>query len=194
MSFSVTFRHMDATDALKEYCWDKVDRLKKYFREPIATHVILSTERGYNHHAEFVIRLKNGILVRGEEATEDMYSSIDLAMAKIERQVRRWKDKIRDHKPSSTPGISVRHLVLDSGGLEPASERAPTPTPMAEEHVVSRQEYDVRQMTVSQAVMQMSLLHDEFLVFVNSDSRQVNVVYRRKDGHYGLIEAPAAAP
>jgi putative sigma-54 modulation protein len=197
MNFSVTFRHMEATEALKEYCLDKVDKLKKYFRDPISTHVILTTERGYDHHAEFVITLKNGILVRGEENTEDMYSSIDLAMAKIERQVRRWKDKIRDHKPSSGPGVSVRHLIIEGTAFEQPVEdgqvrRAPTPVPQPAEHkIVSTDKIDAKAMTVSEAVMQLNLIHREFFVFINSDSKQVNVVYRRDDGNYGLIEAPS---
>lgn len=198
MNFSVTFRHMEATDAIKEYAREKVDRLRKYFRDPISTHVILSTERGYNHHAEFVITLKNGILVRGEEATEDMYSSIDMAMAKIERQVRRWKDKIRDHKPSSGPGVSVRHLVFEAKGVEPVlvegeldREPAAMPATSVDPTIIKSSKFFARPLAVSEAVMQLNLLHEQFLVFVNSSSNAVNVVYRRGDGNYGLIETPS---
>src|SRR5580698_2275402 len=98
MQMSVTFRHMDATEALKEYAQDKVDRIRKYFPDPIKAHVVLDCERGYNHCAEVVITLHSGLVIAGEETTEDMYSSIDLVMAKIERQVRRYKEKIRSHK------------------------------------------------------------------------------------------------
>src|SRR5215813_10619035 len=98
MQLSVTFRHMDATEALKEYARDKVDRIRKYFPDPIKAHVVLACDRGYNHVADVMITLHNGIVIKGEETTEDMYSSIDLVMAKIERQVRRYKEKIRNHK------------------------------------------------------------------------------------------------
>ena len=98
MQMSVTFRHMDATEALKTYAQEKIDRVRKYFPDPIKAHVVLDCERGYNHVAEVVITLHSGLVIAGEETTEDMYSSIDLVMAKIERQVRRYKEKIRSHK------------------------------------------------------------------------------------------------
>src|SRR5437870_3516292 len=102
MQLSVTFRHMDTSDALKDYAKEKVERITKYFPDPIKAHVVLACDRGYNHIADVVITLHNGILIKGEEVTEDMYSSIDLVMAKIERQVRRYKEKIRNHRPAST--------------------------------------------------------------------------------------------
>src|SRR5262245_36922060 len=98
MQFSVTFRHMEATDAIKEYAREKVERIKKYFPDPIMAHVVFSTERGYQHVADVNIQLHNGLAIKGREITEDMYSSIDLVMAKIERQVLRYKEKIRHHK------------------------------------------------------------------------------------------------
>src|SRR5579862_5894631 len=98
MQLSVTFRHMDSTEAIKEYAREKIERIRKYFPDPIKAHVVLACDRGYNHIADVMITLHNGIVIKGEETTEDMYSSIDLVMAKIERQVRRYKEKIRHHK------------------------------------------------------------------------------------------------
>src|SRR3954465_4128954 len=98
MQLSVTFRHMDSTEALKDYAKEKIERVRKYFPDPIKAHVVLACDRGYNHIADVMITLHNGIVIKGEETTEDMYSSIDLVMAKIERQVRRYKEKIRHHK------------------------------------------------------------------------------------------------
>src|SRR5262245_38129104 len=89
---------MDPTEAIKEYAREKVDKVRKYFPDPIMVHVVFSTEHGYQHQADINIQLHNGLLIKGTEVTEDMYSSIDLVMAKIERQVRRYKEKIRHHK------------------------------------------------------------------------------------------------
>ena len=89
---------MDATDALKDYAQEKIDRIKKYFPDPIKAHVVLSVDRSYDHTAEVTITLHNGIVIRGEETTENMYSSLDLVSAKIERQTRRYKEKIQKHK------------------------------------------------------------------------------------------------
>src|SRR6201985_3468493 len=114
MQLSVTFRHMDSTDALRDYASEKIERIKKYFPDPIKAHGVFICDRGYNHHADVVITLHNGLVIKGIETTEDMYSSIDLVMAKIERQVRRYKEKIRSHKGSE--GLhgqrEITHSVL----------------------------------------------------------------------------------
>src|SRR5262247_1649514 len=117
MQLSVTFRHMDATEALKEYTKEKVERIRKYFPDPIKSHVVLACDRGYNHIADVTITLHNGIVIKGEETTEDMYSSIDLVMAKIERQVRRYKEKIRNHKGSV--GVHGQREIIHSVLAEP---------------------------------------------------------------------------
>src|SRR6476646_8200622 len=99
MQLSVTFRYMDTNDALRDYAKEKVERIRKYFPDPIKAHVVLVCDRGYNHTADVMITLHNGLVIKGVETTEDMYSSIDLVMAKIERQVRRYKEKIRGPRP-----------------------------------------------------------------------------------------------
>ena len=104
MQLSTTFRHMDASQAVREYAAEKLEKIRKYFhKDPISAHAVFSVERGFNHVADINITLPNGIVINAKEMTEDMYSSIDLAAARIERQVRKWKDKIRDHKPHGGP-------------------------------------------------------------------------------------------
>jgi len=114
MQLSVTFRHMDSTEALQTYAKEKVERIRKYFPDPIKAHVVFICDRGYNHTADVMITLHNGLVIKGIETTEDMYSSVDLVMAKIERQVRRYKEKIRSHKGSE--GLhgqrEITHSVL----------------------------------------------------------------------------------
>jgi putative sigma-54 modulation protein len=176
---------MDATEALKDYCKEKVERITKYFPDPIKAHVALSCERGYNHIADVVITLHNGILIKGEESTEDMYSSIDLVMAKIERQVRRYKEKIRSHRPAAQADIEVQHSVVQFNG-EP--EEAPREPKREAPKIIKKSKFFAKPLSVEEAVMQMNLLGNDFLVFSNAGSREVNVVYRRKDGTYGLIE------
>jgi putative sigma-54 modulation protein len=120
MQLSTTFRHMEASQAVREYAEEKLDKFKKYFsRELVGAHAVFSVERNHNHTAEFSLTLPNGLAVQARETTEDMYSSIDLAVARIERQVRKWKDKIRDHKPHGDAGFSVRERVLGAEALEP---------------------------------------------------------------------------
>ena len=93
MQFAVTFRHMEPTEALKAYARERMERVRKYLPDPISCHVVLSTER-HNHRIDVTFQLHNGLAVSGHEITENMYSSIDLCIAKIERQVRKYKGKL----------------------------------------------------------------------------------------------------
>jgi putative sigma-54 modulation protein len=210
MQLSTTFRHMEASPAVREYAEDKLDKIRKYFsRQLLGAHAVFSVERNHNHTAEFSLTLPTGLAIQARETTEDMYSSIDLAVARIERQVRKWKDKIRDHKPHGDEGYSVRERVLPADALEPPPNAVPsadqadqvsgdrrTPTPPAAPaiKVIKEQTFTVRAMRVEDAVMQMNLLENDFLVFTDIDTKGLSVVYRRKDGNYGLIETGATAP
>ena len=186
MQMSVTFRHMDATQALKDYAQEKVDRIRKYFPDPIKAHVVLACNRGYSHQADVVLTLHNGIVIAGEETTEDMYSSIDLVMAKIERQVRKYKEKIRSHKGGDSihGHREMRHAVMQM--TEEQEEVAQQTKP--EIKIIRESRFTARPMTPEEAVMQMNLLGNDFLIFSNASSHDVNVVYRRGDGTYGLVE------
>jgi putative sigma-54 modulation protein len=142
-----------------------------------------------------------------------MYSSIDLLIAKIERQVRRYKERIRDHKPHVSPGVPMRTSVLSAESVDasgapaemeprPRGKKTAAPTaPAAQKaQIIKSSKFFAKPMAVEEAVMQMDLLSNDFLVFMNAASMQVAVVYRRKDGNYGLIEtgiaqaASASAP
>ncbi|HEX2659953.1 MAG TPA: ribosome-associated translation inhibitor RaiA [Polyangia bacterium] len=201
MQLSTTFRHMDASQAVREYSEEKLEKIRKYFhKEPIAAHAVFSVERGFNHVAEINITLPSGLLINAKETTEDMYSSIDLAVARIERQVRRWKDKIRDHKPHDMQ-ISLRERVISAEAMEPtagatplSAQQAPAQeSPVAAPfHVFKEETFTVRTMRVNDAVMQLNLLGSQFLVFSDVDSHGISVVYRRPDGNYGLIETGRA--
>ncbi len=183
MQVSVTFRHMDATDALKSFAADKVSRIEKYMHSPSDAHVVLSVERGHLHRAEINLTA-NGVRIRGQDVSEDMYGSIDGATQKIERQLKKWKNKLASHKPREGHLMKVSHGVIEAhepGALAP--EAAPV--------VVQRQEVDARPMSLDEAVMQMELLHEEFHVFINAQSGAMNVLYRRADGGFGVIEPPA---
>ena len=195
MQLSTTFRHMDASQAVREYSEEKLEKIRKYFhKEPIAAHAVFSVERGFNHVAEINLTLPSGLLINAKETTEDMYSSIDLAVARIERQVRKWKDKIRDHKPHVAQ-ISLRERVISAEHIEPSAgaplgaQQAPQESLVAAPfHVFKEETFTVRTMRVNDAVMQLNLLGSQFLVFSDVDSHGISVVYRRPDGNYGLIE------
>jgi putative sigma-54 modulation protein len=205
MQLSTTFRHMDASQAVREYAAEKLDKIKKYFnKDPIAAHAVFSVERGFNHVADINITLPNGIVINAKEVTEDMYSSIDLAAARIERQVRKWKEKIRDHKPHGGPGTSFREVVIPAGELDPqpvaaagGTVKAPAEAPPASPGflIVKEDEtFRARSMKVEDAVMQLNLLGDELIVFTDAGTQCISILYRRRDGNYGLIETGRSGP
>jgi len=190
MQFSVTFRHMDATDALKGYAKDRLEKIRKYFPDPIMIHVVMSTER-FHHKVDVNVQLHNGFKLAGTETTENMYSSIDLVSAKIERQVRRYKEKLRAHKVRELGPLPVVHSVIEEAPQEP-SDGVERPAADAVEQspvVIKRETYRAEPMSASEAIMQLNLIDAAFLIFRNDQTGQINVVYKRNDGAYGLIEA-----
>jgi putative sigma-54 modulation protein len=193
---------MDASQAVRDYVVEKLDKIRKYFnKDPISAHAVFSVERGFNHVADINLTLPNGILINAKETTEDMYSSIDLATARIERQVRKWKDKIRDHKPHGAPGGSVREMVIPAEEMEPQGARVPAVTATAVAaaaeaapgfRVIRDTTVATRSMKLQDAVMQLNLLGDDLLVFTDAENGGISVLYRRKDGNYGLVETGRA--
>jgi putative sigma-54 modulation protein len=191
MQLNITFRHMDPIDSLKDYAREKVDRVNKYLDRAGDAHVVLSLER-HLHHADITIH-SGGWVLRGREKSEDMYASIDLAMDKIERQLRRYKERLKHHhgrervhhRQDLLNQVRVRYDVVSVPEPEKESVEGP--------RIIRTNEFLARPMNVDEAVMQMDLMNNDFIVFSNAATREINVVYRRKDGHYGLIEASSVA-
>jgi putative sigma-54 modulation protein len=194
MQLSTTFRHMEASPAVKDYAEERLDKIKKYFsRDPIAAHGTFSVERNHSHTAEFSLTLPNGIVIQARETTEDMYSSIDLSVARIERQVRKWKEKIRTHKPHGGPRLQVRQSVMAAENLEPQPGPPVEPRTVDDVPVIRDITEEVRSLALRDAAMQLNLVERDVLVFVDADKKTLSVIYRRKDGNYGLIETGVAA-
>ena len=187
MQVSVTFRHMDATDALKAFAAEKVSKIEKYIHTPTDAHVVLSVEK-HLHRAEINVSA-NGMRIRGEEASADMYGSIDAAAAKIERQLKRYRNKLANHKAREGHASKVRLSYVGEMGGDTASTELVSETPSV---IVEQKEIDARPLLVEEAIMQMDLLHNDFIVFINAKTNGINVLYRRKEGNFGLIEPPKA--
>jgi putative sigma-54 modulation protein len=197
MQFAVTFRHMEPTEALKAYAKERMERVRKYLPDPISCHVVLSTER-HNHRIDVTFQLHNGMSVAGHETTENMYSSIDLCIAKIERQVRKYKGKMEGMKarPHGVEAMPWSHSIVSEAfqGIEGNEKAATHEDPHATPHfkVEKTEKFHAQPMSVDDAIVQMNLLHEAFLVFRHATTNLVAVVYKRGDG-YGLIETPATA-
>ena len=199
MQFAVTFRHMEPTDALKAYARERMERVKKYLPDPIACHVVLSTER-HNHRIDVSFQLHNGLSIAGHETTENMYSSIDLVIAKIERQVRKYKGKLEGMKarPHHVQALPWSHSIIDEAFAHENGDNGhpaeASSAPEASFTVVKTEKFHAQPMSVSDACVQLNLLNEPFLVFrLDGNDGRVAVVYKRDDGSYGLIETPSAA-
>jgi len=166
-------KNFEVTNALKEWVEKKLGKLEKYFDYMEEAQVTLVVNRD-RHRAEVTIPL-DGIVIRGEEETGDMYASIDMVIDKIERQIKKYKTKI-DRKLKNE---SVKDLV---------QQRAPGEYEDDGPKVVRTKRFAVKPMPVDEAIMQMNLIGHSFFVFRNADTEEVNVVYLRNDGNYGLIE------
>ena len=205
MQLSHTFRNIDSSDALKEYAREKLERINKYFPDPIKAHIVYSQHRGYLDVVDVQITLHNGLVVKSVETTEDFHSSVDLAMAKIERQLRRYKDRIRDHKPQTGPERSMVHRVVsyeqndEAAPAAPPSGQAAAPaakssaTPVGS-RVIKEEKFIAKPMSIDEAIMRMNLQHENIVCFHNIATHEINVIYRREDQTYGLIETHEPAP
>ena len=190
MQLNITFRHFEPIDSLKNYAREKVERANKYLDRAGEAHVVLSLER-HLHHADITIT-SGPFVLRGREKSEDMYASIDLAMDKIERQLRRYKERLKHHhgqdrvhhRQDLVAHLKVRHDVVEMPNPENVPDAKDAPT-----RVIKTNDLVVKRLNVDEAIMQMVLMNNDFLVFTNVATAEMNVVYRRKDGHYGLIEA-----
>ncbi|MBW1724936.1 MAG: ribosome-associated translation inhibitor RaiA [Deltaproteobacteria bacterium] len=174
MHTSVTFKNLDSSENLKSYVGDKLDRFDKYLYNPAEAKVVLSVEK-FRHMAEINI-IGDRLSIYGKEVTDDMYSAIDMVLDKLEKQIKKNKQKNRKHR-SGSKSRTKDLLAEDSLHLEDE----------ATGHIIVRN-IDYKPMDVEEAVMQMDLVTDNFLVFTNARTDQVNVLYRRKNDDYGLIQ------
>lgn len=171
MNTSVRFKKLESSDALRSYVSEKLNRLDKYFNGPTEANVVLSIEK-FRHSAEINIT-GDRLAINGKEETEEMYAAIDMVLDKIEVQIKKNKQKSRDHRAKAKTGPIASETAID--------EEMDAPR-------VRVQHIDYKPMDVDEAIMQMDLINNSFLVFTNARTETVNVLYRQKDGNYGLIQ------
>ncbi len=174
MQTSVTFKKIDPSDHLSAYVGDKLDRFDKYLDNPASANVVLSVEK-FRHTAEINI-IGDRLNIIGKEETEDMYSSIDKVMDKLDIQIKKNRGKVHDHKGQRRGRINE---LTEEGGLMSEDSQGPA---------IRVQPIEYKPMDTEEAVLQLDLIKDNFLVFTNARTDAVNVLYRRKDGDLGLIQ------
>ena len=187
MDITVTGRKVTVSEALKDYVEEKIGNSVKVFNiSPMAAEVVLRKERNPANPkpaiAEVTIRTK-GHIIRTEEHEEDMFAAIDVAAAKVERQLRKYKTKVVDRK---LRGKRLAEVVMPENGT---SEPEVYEEYLEElDHVVRVKEIKLDALSEDEALIQLDLLGHDFYMYINNVDGLVNVMYRRKDGSYGVIK------
>ena len=172
MKFIIVGRNIDVTPGLKAAVEEKIGKLEKYFTPDTEVHVTLSVEKD-RQKIEVTIPVK-GNIIRSEQVSNDMYVSIDLVEEIIERQLKKYKNKLVDKKQASG---NFRQEYIDKEFMDEEDVK-----------IIRTKKFDIKPMYPEDACVQMELLGHNFFVFCNAETDQVNVVYKRKGGTYGLIE------
>ena len=172
MQYIISGRNIDVTEGLKSAIYDKIGKLERYFTPETEVHVTLSVEKE-RQKIEITIPMK-GNIVRAEQVSSDMYVSIDLVEEIIERQLRKYKNKLVDQQQTAE-SLSKAFIEEDAGEDD-------------EIKIIRSKRFAIKPMDPEEACLQMDLLGHNFYVFINAETDQVNVVYKRKGDTYGLIE------
>ncbi len=171
MNIIVTGRHLEVTAALKTYAEKKIKKIGRYLSNISEAVVTISVEK-YRHKAEVLLKV-NGVLIQAEGVTGEVYSSIDEVVEKLERQIKKYKEKLVSHRKSEGKAGAIESKVAA----------------IAEEsRIIKNKRFELKPMSPDEAAMQMDLLDKNFFVFTNDNSGDINVIYRRRDGNFGLIE------
>lgn len=170
MQTAVTFKNLDPSDHLKAYVNDKLDRFDRFLDNPAEATVVLAVEK-HRHIAEIHI-MGDRLKINAREETTDMYGAIDMALDKLEKQIKRTKAKVRDHRAKAGAKVEGGGAAGDEEG----------------EAEIIVQEIEYKPMDMEEAALQLDMATDNFIVFTNARSNRVNVIYRRNDGNYGLIQ------
>ena len=170
MNIVTSARHLELTPALKSYAEEKVAKFDRYLTNISEAKVTLILEKNV-HKAEILLNV-NGILIWAESSTGDIYSSIDEVIDKLDMQVKRYKGKLTSHRKGES-GKTVE------GASSPADEGG---------RIIKTKRFGVKPMTPEEASLQMELLDKNFFIFTDASTGQINVIYKRNDGNYGLIE------
>ena len=179
MEIFVRGDNFEVTKAIQEYANEKLGRIEKYIgqAEKVRATVVASV-KGHNQKVEVTIPLKT-IILRAEETKDDLYAAIDIVADKLERQIRKNKTKLQSKKMKEKLSKDLMYTEIEA--LDPDKNES--------SKIVKRKTVEVKPMSEEEAVLQMELLEHQFYIFKDSETNKVAVVYKRKEGNYGIIES-----
>lgn len=178
---TVTGRHVSITDAMREYAIKKVQGIHLDYPRIIEAKVLLDVNKNYQQFAEIVLYCADHITIEADTTTEDIYASIDQTISKIARRMRKYKTRmLKSHRPKQRPLKELAESVY--------SPEIPEETVEPEPLIIHREAYRIRPLFTDEAIEDMEATEKPFIVFENAKNHLVSVIYRRKDGDYGMIE------
>ncbi len=185
ITVKVKGKHLEVTDGLREYAEQRMAKLEKYVGQPLTATVVESVEGGAEHRVEVTLEGSDGLLLRGEERTSDMYASLDRVVAKLEQRLKKYKGKhthLRNHQDS------LKTLAATNGANVEGLLPADTPLDVDDSpRVVRTKAVTMKPMSIDDAMEMLELIDHEWYVYLDMDTHQTQVVYRRRDGNYGLV-------
>ena len=195
MNITVTGRNIAVTDALRDYVEEKLAAATNVFDIPMNTEVVLRVEKNPSNPVPQVVEVTifvKGAVVRVSEAATDMYAAIDMAADRVSRQLRKFKTRVVDRRQRAARAEQPAEAAPLESLADVVSDE---PQPEEEEDLLVREKLiEFTKLTEDQALLQVDLLGHDFFVFTNADTGDVNVIYRRKNGGYGIIKPVAPAP
>jgi putative sigma-54 modulation protein len=177
MQVAVTFRNTGSESWFKDYVTERLSRIQKYIDKPVEAHVVLSVEK-FRNVAEINIMAK-GINLVGKEEAKDMQLAIDNVIDKIERQIKKHKEKSREHKSNANRAEEMGGLRAGSAAFEEESRL----------RVVETRKIVLKPMSLEEAIIEMEGSRNRFVIYRDANSENISVVYRRDDGNFALLEA-----
>ena len=182
MNVAITGRHFDVTEGIKSHVNGKIAKLDKFYHKILEAHVILSVEK-FRHVAEITLVGKN-FKFTATETTSDMYPSIDKAIESLEKQLRKLHDKVKEHRVKGSSGRikDLASRILSIRDYFKGERQAAGPK------IVETRGVAEKPMSAEEAVEELKISEGGFIVFRNADDNRINVIYRRKDGDFGLIK------
>ena len=174
MKLILVGKNMELTEGLKQQAEKKFSKLNKYFNEDVEARVVFSTQKK-TQKVEVTVYLP-GTILRAEESTNDMYASIDKVVDAISRQVRKYKTRLKNRYQDNSETIRFENI-----------EEVETPKEEVSK-IIRRKRFDIVPMHEEEAILQMELLNHDFFIFLNAETDNVEVLYRREDGNYGIIQ------
>ncbi len=168
MDITISFRHVDHDEKIREYVEEKISKLQKYVETPLDVHVVLSIERKYRHRVDVMLTM-NGVVINAHEVMDDMHAAIDKILDKLERRLIRFRGKVKKYR---------------EGKQKPSFDAAEATGPS----IIVTKKIVAKPMDPEEAAMQLEASGDNFMVFRERENDEICIIYKRRDGNFSLIE------